>query len=239
VLAAADATFWATLGGAVATFLAVAVALFGPGWQVRRRRPSLTVTPDPPGVGTTLDDEGGVLMMLRVENAEGRDLATDVEVICSVAGLASGANIEVCSDEVNLDFENYFSTRSVATRSVPAGATRRVSFLHLHSREGNGAAHVAAIHPQREEVSRLTESNPYAVYVTIMGANFDALNYRGTVSLVRSSEPDGPHWLETVEVTWTDPLHVVTRREEQDAGSNIYTRTAWAVWDGGKRPWAK
>lgn len=80
-------TLFAALAVAVGTLMAVVVALFGPQWQRRRRRPRLSVEVDGLTEAIILHhrDSGDLqLATLRVENARGNDRAEDVEVYVDI-----------------------------------------------------------------------------------------------------------------------------------------------------------
>jgi hypothetical protein len=219
--------FWATLGGVIATFAAVLVALFGQRLHQWRRRPQITVTSDPPSMGIRVDPDSKLVwtpsasvLRLRLHNEPGRDTARDVEVFVDAVAQVGFVTFEA-ADSANLNFDDPTDDdgpgRSIAT--VPSGYSRRVNFAVL-MRGGDQDVHnedearnmkikheawgyLAVYPPSLTAGSTLHDNASYDVRITVTGANFDAISYRGVVAFEDEEDTDlGP----LKYLTWKEPL---------------------------------
>jgi len=132
------AGFIATSAGVVVTLLAVLVALFGPGWQTKRRRPKVTLRVDPNSgplpVPINISERYARDMRLLIENDPGQDTALDVEVFVTIVGDPgkddSGFEyFEGVTEAEALVFDNPELGGPLRdTSTVPAGFSRPVWF---------------------------------------------------------------------------------------------------------------
>lgn len=198
-------------GAAAGTIGAVLVALFGPAWREKRRRPSLQLVVEDHDVMTLYDaaaagrekpDDGPAI---NVVNATGKDVARDVEVLATVLMPyeEEGEELPIPLVERETLLFNSPSRRSRdewQTR-VPPGFGRRVYFVLLGARAelfhsfravedvtsrewkdvGQNAA-LAAYPPTRDNMFWLADGE-YIVELEVTGANFDALSYRGRFAI--------------------------------------------------------
>jgi hypothetical protein len=111
---------------AIATALAVIVALFGPGWRAKRRAPKLVVSADPARAALTL--RHAQEMAVRIRNAPGRDTAEAAEVFVTVTQ-KSPRGVHYVAREESLSFDTPRpDAPGRSTASVPSGYSRPVSF---------------------------------------------------------------------------------------------------------------
>jgi hypothetical protein len=219
--------FWATLGGVVVTLLAVLVALFGHRVQERRKRPRLSLSVDPVSMGVEIHSGDAEILSLRIHNEKGRDTAREVEVFVTVFG-QDGDIFLMAGEEVALNWDDPLGDgggRSTAT--VPAGSSRRVSFAvlqHLAAVDEQGRAdwaYLAVYPPNKVTHATLREGVPYAVTISVTGANFDALSYRGAVAFEEHDEPVGDVFVRIKSLGWVSQPEPV---DEWDGSTSVFTR---------------
>lgn len=128
---------------AVATVLAVLVALFQPSIRERRRRPRLEVQPFDPesGDATVIDSDpadASAWARLRISNAPGRDAARSVEVVLELieATDPDGARRLLFGLQHDLSVLSgnalRWSDRPPTIKlDIPSGATRRFDLVHV------------------------------------------------------------------------------------------------------------
>jgi hypothetical protein len=204
--------------GALAAASAVIVALFGPGWRERRRRPRLSVAPEGTEISVDADARSPLELRLRIHNARGKDTAESVEIFVTVTSRRPdhGGTVILVEDG-NLNFDRPradYPGRSTAT--VPSGHSRPVSLALL----GSVTAVEACFHETMRgkasatpgekfgalslfgfsggtfswrEIPWLSVGETYDVVLVVTGANFDAVTFGGQLRL--SDEhiaPEGP-----------------------------------------------
>jgi hypothetical protein len=186
--------FWATVGAAVATTAAVIVALFGPRWQERRRRPDLSLTTDPPGMSIPVESGVAEPLRLRLTNRAGRDPARDVEVFVTASGQGTDA-VYVAAEDETLNFDDPFSdAQGCSVSTVPAGHARLVNVAVIEAVADGGTnehaqwGYLATVPRQRMRHAALMDAIAYDVTITITGSNFDAVIYRGRLEFRDDSE---------------------------------------------------
>ena len=199
---------------AVGTLAATFVALFGPGWRERRRRPALRLVAaesetmtlyDAASAGGQKPDDGP---LLTIANAKRKDSAVDVEVFVTVLTPYEEEGEELpipIVERENLLFTSPARRAGDQWRTrVPRGFSRRVYFLLLGApselsasfREEAGTtssnckdigqhAVLAAYPPTRDNMFWLSDGE-YLVIFELTGANFDAQTYEGRFRLRRS-----------------------------------------------------
>jgi hypothetical protein len=207
--------FWVTLAGAIVTTLAVAVALFGPRLQQRWRRPELTIMPNPPGMGIPLGSGAGELLQLRLSNRRGRETAYEVEVFVSSSAQGPTA-LHIFADEDNLNFDNpWAGSGGRTTSSVPSGYSRSVSAAIIEDTKDGPLAYLATVPARHMRTGSLLQDVPNVVYITVAGSNFDAITYRGVLSVVDQTESfdEGPRTVRmlswtTAPTRWTKPIQL-------------------------------
>jgi hypothetical protein len=209
--------FWATVGGVAVTLAAVLVALFGQRYNAWRRRPRLSVRADPLSVSySPYDSVSEHVMYLSIHNEEGRDTARDVEVFADAHAIDMPELRRI--NGVNLNFDDALVEglgRSTAT--VPAGYSRRVSFAIVRESLpdtktfGHEAwVHIAVYPPRGVPVATVWDGLAYQVDVTVTGANFDAIFFRGIMGVWTEPE-DEPQKRKTLR--WKEEPHVVKATE--------------------------
>jgi hypothetical protein len=220
------ASFIATAVGVGATTAAVIVALFGPAWHQRRRAPVISVELEyeSSSVGqwelTGVDKrlhEAGVF----VKNQAGRDTARDVEVFVSAISAESygsppGRHIAV--ERARLYFghiEAPDSLRHVAP--VPAGFSRYVPLIGLGDSDnlrdrlpgldalpspGDTAWSLLISDEMGVHSGWLDDGIDYLLELVVVGANFDAVAYRGMLRVETATEAGDVYH----GVSWPSPL---------------------------------
>lgn len=94
----------AAVFAALGTVGAVVVALFGPRWQARRRRPALYVRSLPPSMsqsrprGPLGNDSPATEFTVELGNRAGRDTGRDVEIFLSYARAVSPHGLAIAGD---------------------------------------------------------------------------------------------------------------------------------------------
>jgi hypothetical protein len=206
--------------GVVLTLAAVLVALFGPAWRAKKRRPKLSLSATDvvheAWNADMVDDltEGFLLL----EAAKGKDTAEDVEVHVSVAKpLFKGSLPMRVRQSRRVCFDSFTESEDGEPRSnVPSGFVRRIPWAAVgHYRtlwalvpKGElppGAPDAAEyyedntallnLHPRNKRTVAALDTlfgGTYYVHVTVTGSNFDALNYSGVVDVEKGSEPMSP-----------------------------------------------
>jgi hypothetical protein len=220
------ASFIATAMGVVVTTAAVIVALFGPRWQRRHQTPVITVEIE--SEWTSFADwefeganqrlhEAGVF----VKSQAGRDTAHDVEIFVSAVsaepyGSPSGHHIAV--ERARLYFGHIEAPDSLRhLASVPAGFSRYVPLVGLGSADNlrvripgldalpppDPAAWSVLISDEMSIHSGwLDAGNDYLLELVVVGANFDAVTYRGTLRVETVTDADRV----SHELSWPSPL---------------------------------
>jgi hypothetical protein len=204
--------------GALAAAGAVIVALFGPSWRERRRRPKLSLAPKGTEISVDADARSPLELRLRIHNARGKDTAESVEVFVSAtSGRPAGVGTMILVEDGNLNFDRPRADhpgRSTAT--VPSGHSRSVSFALLGSvtaveacfhetmrgkasetpGEKFGALCLFGLSGGRfswREIPWLTVGETYDVVLVVTGANFDAVTFGAQLRLSDEDiPPDGP-----------------------------------------------
>lgn len=213
-----DPTVLIAGAGVAATLLAVVVALAGPSWNARRRRPKIDLEADPPNVGLSPDaiEDASVPPVdvgLRISNAAGRDTARDVEVFIS-AKAPDGGGTHIAAEEVNLLFGRLTSRSNPTSVSIPAGYSRRVAlaalgnpratrgiFSRLRSPLGIRPSWAAlVVEDMPEHFCWLDERLSYRIEIVVTGANFDAITFDGMAETDAGVAPDGYRYFR-----WLDP----------------------------------
>jgi hypothetical protein len=221
-----DAYDWLTLSvvaaSALATTLAVIVALFGPRWQERRTRPLLRLRADSDwdgdcrGVAPVHDGYHIVL-----SNERGRATARGIEVRIDVFGFMSSAQDLTGPDgddlplplveDGRLNFLGSDGSLGRGTGSVPPGASRRVYLLRVGYAPAIFATWVAtrsaarpegdlsrfcgawATYPARTDaLGWIASGDEYEVILTLMGDNLDAASYAGRLRVEHYVIPGEP-----------------------------------------------
>jgi hypothetical protein len=217
-----------TAVGALATVVAVLVALFGPSWRERRKRPRLSLTREEAEINVDAEATSPVELRIRVDNARGKDTAAGVEVFVTVTSTHRdrGGTVILVKDG-SLNFERPradYPGRSTAT--VPSGHSRPVSVALI----GPVTAVETCFHETMRgkasatpgekwaglslfgfsggafswrEIPWLGLGETYDVEFVVTGANFDALTFRGQLRLSDDIEPGGPRM---IVLEWLGPL---------------------------------
>jgi hypothetical protein len=236
VAAAHDSFEYATLIAAilvtVGTLAAVGVALFGPSWSKRRRRPELSIEPDGFEEAISLNGDPSIsIASVRLDNAVGRDRAEDVEVYVDVGWEFEPTALLPLAEQELLPFGDPRETPPPPTsKNVAAGFSRWLPLFLLGdgptlARECGldpdadpsplpvgcvGAVAIARLQQQR---AWLIAEQEYFLTVTITGRNFDAIIYAGRFlfEVADMEMVDGD--LRSIEVKWTRPLKPTHRVE--------------------------
>ena len=211
-----------TVLGALATFLAVIVALFGPQWRERRRRPLLSIDAQQGSIPWS-DPQGAWFTRLTISNGAGRAMAHDVEVTVTVRQAFPndrGSIFQVNDGPLSFSFPQPHVPLQSRTQ-IAAGHHRVAYFLGVGHKTGETglAAALNAVDGPRDPARRawslvasiaggsLTWIDPnqsHDVTVVVTGSNFDAIRFDGQCGLterpVASGLPDGI-WL-----SWTQKL---------------------------------
>jgi hypothetical protein len=205
-----------TAVGAVATFCAVVVALFGPAWREKQKRPQLSLSPET-DMTTSIDGSSALEARIWIRNALGRDTAEGVEVFVDAQGPhipGAGTVLVATGESLNFDRPRPDEAgRSTAT--VPAGHSRPVYFAVWGSataiatrfdpsmrsrddaaiRSDAGAALALYGSPRgllgslgSREILWLEKDTTYDVRIVVTGANFDAVAFRGQVRISEKHE---------------------------------------------------
>jgi hypothetical protein len=183
--------FFATSAGVVVTVCAVLVALFGPGWDRRRRRPVVTLSTVYRSRSTRVSDTDP--FCLRLHNKTGCETAREVEVFAEVTFPVEGGGLGVVAEQANLNFDNPTDDGpGRSTASVPAGFSRDVNLAVLdeaefvdlddtddHERRRLRVAYLALYPKRLVRTAGLHENRTYEVGITVTGSNFDAVRYVG------------------------------------------------------------
>jgi hypothetical protein len=208
------------------------VALFGPGWLKRRRRPRLSIEPDGFAEAIIMHDDPSIqLATLRLDNAVGRDRAEDVEVYVDVGWEFEPTALLPLVEQELLPFGDPRRTPPPPTsKNVAAGFARWLPLFLLGdvptlARECSlnpdtepsplpvrcvGAVAIARL---RQERPWLTAEQEYFITITITGANFDAIAYAGSFILKVADMEMVDGDLRSIEVEWTRPLKPTHRAE--------------------------
>lgn len=223
------ATLIAGLAVALGTFAAAGVALFGPAWTRRRRRPVLSLELDGFDEAVVLKSEPCVQRTtLRLDNAEGHDRAEQVEVYVDVGWEFEPSAMLPLAEQELLPFgDPRDSSPPPTSQHVAPGFSRWLPLLLLGDATalardcGDNAASVpegcvgaVAVARLKRERAWLLADQEYFVTITATGANFDAIAYAGSFILeVSDMEFNDVGDLRSIEVKWTRPLKLVERRE--------------------------
>ena len=193
-----------TAVGALAAAGAVFVALFGPGWREKRRRPKLSVTSEADEISVDADSRAALELRLRIHNAPGKDTAESVEVFITVT--EEGGSV-ILVEDASLNFERPRADQpGRSTATVPSGHSRPVSLALL----GPVTAVEACFHETMRgkasatpgekfgalslfgfaggsfswrEIPWLGLGKTWDVVLVVTGANFDAVTIRGQLRL--------------------------------------------------------
>jgi hypothetical protein len=146
-------------------------------------------------MGMILGSGGAELLSLRLHNEAGRDTARDVEVSVSVYAQQPDV-LHVFAEDNNLNFDNpWAGGQGRTTSTVPAGHARLVSFAVIEDvlpDEGVAAdtcGYLATVPTRFMRAQPLLRDAIHTVFITVAGANFDAVTYRGTIALEDDVEP--------------------------------------------------
>jgi hypothetical protein len=194
--------FCATAAGVVVTLGAVLVALFGPGWDRRRRGPRVTISTSFRTLQTKVF--GSEIVGLVLHNKRGCDTARDVEVFVSLTFAVDGVTGVVGGDQASLNFEDPTEEGpGRPTASVPPGFARGVNLAVLsepndEDRRIRDVAYLALYPTRLAHKRRLHEGRTYEVSITATGSNFDAVSYIGHLAFSELGD-DGE-----ISVEWKD-----------------------------------
>jgi hypothetical protein len=193
--------FIATAAGVVVTLAAVLVALFGPGWDRRRRRPAITINPSWRWLSTNIGGSDRIRLILR--NKPGCDTAHDVEVFAYVTRSMNGG-FGATADQANLNFDDPEQEGpGRSTASVPPGFGREVNLAVLvepdQDRHPRSVSYLALYPTRLAKEARLLAAETYEVSIVATGSNFDAVSYVGHLSFGPLDDEDGD-----IVVRWVD-----------------------------------
>lgn len=201
------AGFWAPLAGVVVTFLAVLVALFGPDWRRKQRSPRVMLEAESPWHGINIPSGSVYEFGLFIKNSTGRDTAHDVEVFVSAyARQEDGGHFPVNRGHfpVNRGQLTYGhiqgSNERPLSAAIPAGFSRHVLLAAMGAPDAVQGKLAGVRDPvPRESWAALAVDDrgthscwldtryEYRIELVIIGSNFDALTYHGTLAF---EDPD-------------------------------------------------
>jgi hypothetical protein len=225
------ATLIAGLAVALGTFAAAGVALFGPAWSRRRRQPALGIELDGLDEAIVLKRDPSVQRVtLRLDNAEGRDRAEEVEVYVDVGWEFEPSAMLPLAEQELLPFGDPRDPSPPPTsKHVAPGFSRWLPLLLLGDAATlardcgldpdidsmpDGCVGAVAIARLKRERAWLIADQEYFVTITATGANFDAVACSGRFILeVSDMEFSDVGDLRSIEVRWTQPLKIVKRRD--------------------------
>jgi hypothetical protein len=212
--------FAATAIASVGTLIAIGVALFGPEWRAKRHEPRLTLTAaETSAEWPTMPPYPPVdALHLLVHNERGRDTAHEVEVFVTAVGRGKDYTREDprsrATIQQNLNFNNPLQGQyGSRVASVPSGFSRRVHFVLLggsdliwqahHQIEGAprgpwGTAALALYPGRNDNIAYLEPDVEYDIELVVVGSNFDAVAYSGTVRYEDRVRPD----ITVAKFTW-------------------------------------
>jgi hypothetical protein len=211
----------------------VAVALIGPGWLRRRRRPRLSLELDGFEEVIIMQADPSVsIVSVRIDNAVGRDRAEEVKVYVDIGWEFEPSALLPLVEQELLPFGDprKASRPPTTSKSVAAGFSRWLPLFLLGDaptlgRElgldtaadpsplPEGCVGAVAIARLRQERAWLLAEQEYFATITITGANFDAIVYAGRfiLELADMEMVDGD--LRSIEVKWARPLKAALRAD--------------------------
>lgn len=212
------ATFAVATFAALATVSAVIVALFGPRWRARQRRPVVSVRSTRPAMFQSqpkrppANSSPATAFTLELSNQPGKETARDVEVFVSFA--------RAVNDEAAIGGPERVPLASGLT--VPPNFERPVSLLLIGNdemirqalgtpdagRQGVTAHHTLSLATSSFYGPMWLDPASYDMSLFVTGANFDAKRFDGALLITRDDE--GTDRVSTT-VRWEDKLREVPR----------------------------
>jgi hypothetical protein len=188
--------------GSAATFLAVLVALFGPGWERHRRRPRLVVTSEPPEeLGTNAKvvsartEDGSTIHWLRMAvTNEGRSTAEDVRLISLRIEAPGARGRQAPSRELK------WADVATDTCSLPPRVSRLVDVVHLTETQDESHVRRRGLVSGVMPLSGADRGRPdsvlwqdldtgrYAIHVSLSARDVPAAHYAITFTVDRDAE---------------------------------------------------
>jgi hypothetical protein len=208
------AGFWVTLAAALITLSAVLVALFGPGWQARRRTPRLSLVVENTALGMPVETETFLPIRLRVSNTRGRDTARNVQLYITVDSVQDhdGSLIEhIYAEDDALRFDDPLrqpSEKGIWSTDVPSGHSRPVWFAMMGSGywpwtkgiplDGGPKLYLTVDGDWFPPMSR-DQTQQHDVKMVLTGDNFDAIHY---TAVIKFSEEHEERDLQVMTLRW-------------------------------------
>ncbi len=207
--------------GVVLTLGAILVALFGPSWRAKKQRPKLTLSASDVvhefwDAETQADHAEG---FIELTASEGRDTADGVEIYLSIARPSplKGLGPMRVFQGRRLCFDSFQESEDGQPQTtVPAGFVRRVPWVAVgwyrtlwnlvpkgdfppgfpaEDEDHGYDCAVVNLYKRSKRTVRALDTmfgGTYYVYLTVTGANFDALSFSGVLEVSAGAEPMAP-----------------------------------------------